>query len=98
MPPNNYPILKYRPNIVFFITMAISVGVVLFWLSHRHSSYAWFLQDLLGVAFISMLIYYMLYTEVGVAASILGIVFFYDIFMVFITPYFTKVTDDIHGP
>jgi len=71
------------------------MSVVVFWVVQRHSSYAWIIQNLLGSAFISMLLYYLVFTEGWVLVPIMILIFFYDIFMVFITPYFTKVRSKV---
>ncbi len=92
VPPNKIPILKYQPNILFFITVLFCVGVVLWWAVERHSFYAWILQDILGFAFITMLLSHLRFLKVWFVAALMGLLFFYDIFMVFITPYFTHVS------
>ena len=91
IPRNKVPILKYRPTILFFATVLFSMGVVIWWAVERHSGYAWILQDLLGFAFISMLLSRLRFLKVWFVAVLMMLLFLYDIFMVFITPYFTNV-------
>ena len=53
--------------------------------------YAWILQDILGFAFIVLLLLRLKFLQVWVVAVLMVLLFFYDIFMVFITPLFTTV-------
>ena len=87
------PVLQYRPNILFPVTVLISMGVVLWWALERHSGYAWILQDILGFSFIAMLLSKLRFLKVWFVAVLMMLLFLYDIFMVFITPYFTHVRD-----
>lgn len=91
VPPNKIPILKYEPDILFFTTVLFCVCVVLWWAIERHSIYAWVLQDILGFAFITMLLSRLRFLKVWFVAALMVLLFLYDIFMVFITPYFTSV-------
>jgi len=68
------------------------VVVVLWWVIERHSIYAWILQDILGFAFIAMLLSRLRFLKVWFVTLLMLLLFVYDIFMVFITPYFTHVS------
>lgn len=70
------------------------MGVVSWWVAERHSSYAWILQDILGFAFITMLLSRLRFLKVWFVAVLMIMLFVYDIFMVFITPYFTHVSGE----
>lgn len=95
VPANKLPILKYRPDPLFFITLLFSLGVVIWWLVERHSSYAWIIQNILGFAFIAYLLGRFTFLKAWIVALLMTLLFFYDIFMVFITPYFTSVSDSM---
>lgn len=92
LPSNKIPILSYRPDPLFFVTFLFSVAIVTWWVVERHSVYAWVLQDILGFAFITMLYQRLSFLKPWVVAVLMIILFFYDIFMVFITPFFTSVS------
>ena len=95
VPANKLPILKYRPDPLFFLTLLFSVGIVIWWLVERHSSYAWIIQNVLGFAFIAYLLGRFTFLQAWIVALLMTLLFFYDIFMVFITPYFTSVSDSV---
>ena len=95
-PNNKLPILKYRPDPLFFVTVLFSICIVVWWLVERHSSYAWIIQNFLGFAFITYLLNRLNFLQVWIVALLMTVLFFYDIFMVFITPYFTDVSV-LHG-
>ena len=59
----------------------------------RHAQYAWVLQDLLGFAFITYILKRLFVLKPWVVAVLMCLLFFYDIFMVFITPFFTNVSE-----
>ena len=91
LPENKIPVFEYRPDLRFFLTVLFCIGVVVWWGVERHASYAWILQDILGFAFVTYLLSRLLFIEVWVLAILMVFLFFYDIFMVFITPFFTEV-------
>ncbi len=83
--------LSYRPGPLFPLTLLVSVAIVTWWVVERHAPYAWVLQDLLGFAFVTMLFQKLSFLRPWMVALLMCVLFCYDIFMVFITPYFTKV-------
>lgn len=54
----------------------------------RHASFAWLLQNALGVCFIAFLLQTVALPSGRVASVFLAALFCYDVFMVFITPLF----------
>ena len=50
------------------------------------------LQDILGFAFITIMLMCLRFLRVWMVAVLMVLLFFYDIFMVFITPFFTAVS------
>ena len=64
----------------------------MWWAVERHAVYAWVLQDILGFAFITIMLMCLRFLRVWMVAVLMVLLFFYDIFMVFITPFFTAVS------
>ena len=91
LPKNNIPLLDFRPDPKFFMLLVFCAGLVVWWAVERHAVYAWILQDILGFAFIVLLLLRLKFLQVWVVAVLMVLLFFYDIFMVFITPLFTPV-------
>ena len=90
VPANNFPLFKYRPDPKFFLLLATSVILPVWWIVSRQSSYAWILQDTLG----SFLVVYLLTTlrfntSISFLIPFLCILVLYDVFFVFISPFFT---------
>lgn len=48
LPVNKVPVLEYRPDPRFPLTVLLCVSVTVWWLVERHSDYGWVLQDFLG--------------------------------------------------
>ena len=69
-------------------TVPAAIGLVVWWLVTRHSSYAFVLQDTFGVCLCCMFLLQVRLPNVKVAVVLLTAFFFYDIFMVFISPVF----------
>lgn len=95
IPKNNIPLLKMRPSIFGIFLFLSCVGVSVFWAVNRHASYAWILQDVLGFAFCVHMIKQIGLPSFKVSCLLLVLFFFYDIFYVFITPFFTKNNESI---
>ena len=74
------------------MVLLFCVGVVVWWAVERHAVYAWVLQDILGFAFITIMLMCLRFLRVWMVAVLMVLLFFYDIFMVFITPFFTAVS------
>ena len=67
-------------------TQIISGMIALTWWLNRHSVWAWILLDLLAASLVFMFLISIRLPNLKVGTALLGTFFFYDIFMVFITP------------
>lgn len=70
--------------------LLVSIGVAVFWFLTRHENYSWVLQDLFGVCLCLMFLRTIRLPNVKIATLLLVLVFCYDVFMVFISPYIFK--------
>ena len=91
IPANKFPLFKHRPDPKFFLLLVSSAILPVCWLVFRQSEYAWIMQDILG----TFLIIYVLSTlrfrtAVSFLIPLLCILVLYDVFFVFITPFFTR--------
>ncbi|XP_029839430.2 signal peptide peptidase-like 2A [Ixodes scapularis] len=75
------------------IIFAISVSVT--WVVLRHHPQSWILQDLLGVAFSINMLKTLRMPNLMICSVLLILLFFYDIFFVFITPFLTMKGESI---
>ncbi|XP_038058211.1 signal peptide peptidase-like 2B isoform X2 [Patiria miniata] len=90
VPANKIPFLRSRPYIFSVVLGLACIGCVVCWFVFRHESFAWILLDLLGVAFCVSVLKLIHIPNFKVCFVLLSLLFFYDIFFVFITPLFTK--------
>ncbi|KAJ7382237.1 Signal peptide peptidase-like 2A [Desmophyllum pertusum] len=65
------------------------MAITIWWGIERHKSYAWVLQDMLGIAFSISLIKNIRLPNLKVCTMLLVLLLIYDIFFVFITPLFS---------
>jgi len=79
----------YQAN-ALAIVLGLGVGAV--WAVYRKSNWAWVLQNILCIALLVHIQLAVQIESMRVAACLLSCAFFYDIFMVFGTPYLTKGT------
>ena len=70
------------------IGTASSFAVGLLWYLHRRDPWAWIVQDSLSVGICVIFVRTLRLPSLRVAAFFLGLMFFYDIFMVFVSPLF----------
>lgn len=75
------------------IVFAISVSVT--WVVLRHHPQSWILQDILGVAFSINMLKTLRLPNLMICTVLLVLLFFYDIFFVFITPFLTMKGESI---
>ncbi|KAK2718569.1 hypothetical protein QYM36_005786 [Artemia franciscana] len=85
--------IVFRLNQIVLFTIACSLSVV--WVVYRKESWAWILQDILGVAFSINMLRLIRLPNFKICTILLVVLFFYDIFFVFITPFFTKNGESI---
>ena len=95
LPANRLPILKYRPDPRFAATLLLCVSLTATWLVVRNSQYGWLLHNLLGFALVTYIFSSTLCFSTRVVAIAMIVFFFYDIIMVFITPYMTESHDSV---
>ncbi|XP_046580759.1 signal peptide peptidase-like 2B [Haliotis rubra] len=90
IPPNRVPVCSEQPEIRNIVLGLLCLGVSIFWAVERKASYAWIIQDILGMAFSVNMLKTIRLPNFMACTVLLVLLFFYDIFFVFITPYFTK--------
>uniref|UniRef100_A0ABM5EME2 Signal peptide peptidase-like 2B isoform X2 n=1 Tax=Pogona vitticeps TaxID=103695 RepID=A0ABM5EME2_9SAUR len=92
VPDNNLPYFHKRPQVRMLLLAVFCVAVSLVWGVFRNEDqWAWILQDALGIAFcLYMLKTIRLPTFKGCTLLLL-VLFVYDVFFVFVTPYLTKL-------
>lgn len=90
-PENNIPYLKnHRPEYRKLLLFLSSITISVLWFIYRHEDWVWIIQDLMAFSLsVNALSYYRLETYKSITV-LLSVFFFYDIFMVFITPQFTN--------
>ena len=66
----------------------LGVSCSLWWLAARRASYAWVLQDTFGMCLCVLFLNVIKLNSLRVAAMLLSMAFCYDIFFVFLSPYF----------
>ncbi|EQC31729.1 hypothetical protein SDRG_10520 [Saprolegnia diclina VS20] len=69
------------------LSFACSLSLVLLWVLSRHASWAWVLQDVFGICVCTLFLQTIRLPNIKVAVVLLVLVFLYDIFFVFISPY-----------
>ncbi|XP_023365885.1 signal peptide peptidase-like 2A isoform X2 [Otolemur garnettii] len=81
-------------RLIFLSGLCIAVAVV--WAVFRNEDrWAWILQDILGIAFCLNLIKTLKLPNFKSCVILLGLLLFYDVFFVFITPFITKNGESI---
>ncbi|KAL9985926.1 hypothetical protein ACROYT_G008380 [Oculina patagonica] len=89
VPPNRIPLLKGEPQIRIVMLIAFCMAISIWWGIERNKSYAWVLQDILGISFSISLIRNIRLPSLKVCTMLLVLLLIYDIFFVFITPLFS---------
>lgn len=74
------------------VALLVSIGASVFWFLTRHQNYSWVLQDVFGICLCLMFLRTLRLPNVKIATVLLVLVFCYDIFMVFISPYIFKTS------
>ncbi|KAG7399517.1 Signal peptide peptidase-like 2A [Phytophthora boehmeriae] len=72
------------------LALVLALGVALLWFCTRFQSYSWIFQDIFGVCFCLVFLRTARLPNLKVATVLLVLVFMYDVFMVFISPYIFK--------
>ena len=89
------PCCKQQPEIKSLVLLAACAAIAIVWAVQRHESYAWVIQDILGVAFCINVLKTVQLPNLKICTILLILLFLYDIFFVFITPFFTKNGESI---
>lgn len=89
VPENNLPLLKSQPEVISIILLFFCIGLSIFWIIVRNSFHAWILQDFLGVCFCISILKMFKLPNLKISAILLLALLVYDIFFVFITPFFS---------
>ncbi|XP_050374604.1 signal peptide peptidase-like 5 [Argentina anserina] len=70
------------------VVLLVSVAFAIFWCVTRQASYSWIGQDVLGICLIITILQVAQIPNIKVATVLLCCAFLYDIFWVFLSPYF----------
>ncbi|XP_037537292.1 signal peptide peptidase-like 2 [Nematolebias whitei] len=96
IPENNLPYLHKRPQIRMLLLSALCIGVSIIWMVFRNEDqWAWVLQDALGITFCLYMLKTVRLSTFKACTLLLSVLFVYDVFFVFITPFFTKSGESI---
>lgn len=91
IPENNLPCFHKRPQVRMLILSAFCIGVSVTWVVFRNDDqWAWILQDTLGIAFCLYMLKTIRLPTFKACTLLLVVLFVYDVFFVFITPFFTE--------
>lgn len=89
VPPNQIPLLKKEPQIRTVLLIPFCLAIAIWWGIERNKSYAWILQDVLGISFCISLIRIIRLQSLKVCTLLLVLLLIYDAFFVYITPLFS---------
>lgn len=96
IPDNNLPYFHKRPQVRMLLLAAFSVSVSVIWGVFRNEDqWAWVLQDTLGIAFCLYMLKTIRLPTFKACTLLLVVLFIYDVFFVFITPYLTESGESI---
>ncbi|XP_076438924.1 signal peptide peptidase-like 2B [Babylonia areolata] len=90
VPVRRVPCMARPPQVRSLFLVLLCAGFVAVWVVFRHQSFAWILQDIIGFCFCLYVMRALLMPSLRACTVLLGLLFIYDIFFVFITPLFTK--------
>ncbi|XP_067140878.1 signal peptide peptidase-like 2A isoform X1 [Centruroides vittatus] len=80
---------KWSCQVRQMVLACAALALSLTWLVLRKESYSWILQDLLGISFCINLLQSIRLPNLQICTILLVLLFFYDIFFVFVTPLLT---------
>ncbi|MCI4377780.1 hypothetical protein PGIGA_G00207040 [Pangasianodon gigas] len=96
IPENKLPYLKKRPEVRMLLLGVLCVSVSITWGVFRNDDrWAWVLQDTLGMACCLYVLKTFRLPSFRACTLLLTALLVYDVFFVFITPYFTKSGESI---
>ncbi|XP_018088573.1 signal peptide peptidase like 2B S homeolog isoform X1 [Xenopus laevis] len=96
VPDNKLPYFHKRPPVWKLLLAAFCIMVSVIWGVYRNKDqWAWVLQDILGIAFCLYMLKTIRMPTFKGCTLLLFVLFVYDVFFVFITPYLTKRGESI---
>ncbi|XP_072261310.1 signal peptide peptidase-like 2B isoform X1 [Pyxicephalus adspersus] len=96
IPDNNLPYFHNRPPIWKLLLASFCITVSVLWGVYRNEDqWAWILQDILGIAFCLYMLKTIRLPTFKSCTLLLFVLFIYDVFFVFITPFLTKSGESI---
>lgn len=96
VPSNGLPYFHKRPQVRLLLLAVFCVAVSVLWAVFRNEDqWAWILQDALGITFCLYMLKTIRLPTFKACTLLLLVLFFYDVFFVFITPFLTKSGNSI---
>ncbi|XP_029284446.1 signal peptide peptidase-like 2A isoform X2 [Cottoperca gobio] len=87
----SFSIRNYNFSVRSLVLAAVCISIAVVWGVYRNEDrWIWILQDLLGVAFCLNFMKTISLSNFKICVILLSLLLVYDVFFVFITPYFTK--------
>ncbi|XP_068586588.1 signal peptide peptidase-like 2A isoform X2 [Cebidichthys violaceus] len=87
----SFSIRSYNFSVRSLILAAVCISIAVVWGVYRNEdSWIWILQDLLGIAFCLNFMKTISLSNFKICVILLSLLLVYDVFFVFITPFFTK--------
>lgn len=75
-------------EVAYLILFPICYGMAVFWAVTRNEDYGWFLQNVMGCCLLLTVQRVLRLPNIKVSTTLLSLAFVYDIFWVFLSPYF----------
>ena len=89
--------LKDQPEIRKMLLGSLCIAFSVVWFVYRHEKWSWIIQNIMAVSLaVNALSFYRISTYKSITI-LLSVFLFYDIFMVFITPTFTKLLNSTNN-
>ncbi|XP_064136274.1 signal peptide peptidase-like 2B isoform X4 [Loxodonta africana] len=96
VPDNSLPYFHKRPQVRMLLLALACVAVSVVWgIFRNEDQWAWVLQDALGIAFCLYMLKTIRLPTFKACTLLLLVLFIYDVFFVFITPFLTKSGNSI---
>ncbi|KAM5192537.1 signal peptide peptidase-like 2B isoform 2-T2 [Mantella aurantiaca] len=96
IPNNSLPYFHNRPPVWKLLLASFCIAVSVLWGVYRNEDqWAWILQDILGIAFCLYMLKTIRLPTFKSCTLLLFVLFIYDVFFVFITPFLTKSGESI---
>ncbi|XP_072457556.1 signal peptide peptidase-like 2B isoform X1 [Notamacropus eugenii] len=96
VPENNLPYFHKRPRVRMLLLAVFCTTVSIIWgIFRNEDQWAWVLQDALGIAFCLYMLKTIRLPTFKACTLLLLVLFIYDVFFVFITPFLTKSGNSI---